>query len=222
MTRELKPWADGPFEVLLHAEMHYLSGDDLGRRLAMIGFDNAIELAIATYLNLHPIQRGGQNYKKEDVEKWNSNYHTKVEFFFVECESRDVIARAKQDEIVWFHEVRNGQYHEGGATVPNQRALSGVRKAALEVFSVLFEEEDVVLLLEEHVAMMSPLPSPPRTEAHDRLIDQTYDIVEVCGQLAYASEVLYALDPDRYHEVALELETNGNAITALNEEEQGS
>ena len=163
MTSQLKPWAYGPFDILLHAEKHYLSGEDIGRRISMIGFDNAIELAITTYLNLHPIQRGGRTYKNDDVEKWNSNYHTKVEFFFAECVTRGVVASAKQDEVVWFHEVRNGQYHLGGATVPNQRVLNGVREAALEVFSVLFEEDAAVSLLEEHIAMMNPSTLPPRT-----------------------------------------------------------
>ena len=218
MTRQLKPWAYGPFEILLHAEKHYLSGEDIGRRLSMIGFDNAIELAITTYLNLHPMQRGGRTYKNDDMEKWNNNYHTKVEFFFLECQSRGVVASAKQDEVVWFHEVRNGQYHVGGATVPDQRVLNGVRAAALEVFSVLFEEKDAVSLVEEHIAMMKPSTSAPRTDAHDRLIDLEHDMVEVCGRVEYASEVLYALDPERYREVALELETS---VDAPNEEREG-
>jgi len=46
----LTPWALGPFEIILHAEMHYRDGDDLDRRIAIVGFDNAIELAIHTYL----------------------------------------------------------------------------------------------------------------------------------------------------------------------------
>ena len=218
MTLQLKPWAYGPFEILLHAERHYLSGEDIDRRLSMIGFDNAIELAITTYLSLHPIQRGGQTYKNEDVEKWSNNYHTKADFFFLECKSRGVVPNAKQDEVVWFHAVRNGQYHAGGSTVPNQRVLSGVRAVALEVFSVLFDQKDASLLLEEHIAMMSPSPSPPRTDAHDRLIDQAHDMIGVCGRVEYASELLYALDPARYREVALELETS---VDAPNEEREG-
>ena len=174
MTLQLKPWAYGPFEILLHAERHYLSGEDIDRRLCMIGFDNAIELAITTYLNLHPIQRAGRTYENENVEKWSNNYHTKAEFFFLECKSRGVVPNAKQDEVVWFHAVRNGQYHVGGATVPDQRVLSGVRAVALEVFSVLFDEKDASLLLEEHIAMMSSSPSPPRTAVHDRLIDHIH------------------------------------------------
>ena len=219
MTRELKPWAYGPFEILLHAETHYVSGEDLGRRISMIGFDNAIELAITTYLNLHSIQRGGRTYENDDVKKWSNNYHTKAEFFFLECKSRGVVPSAKQDEVVWFHEVRNEQYHVGGATVPQQRVLDGVRAAALEVFSVLFEEKDTLLLLEEHIAMLSPSLPPPRTDAHDRMIDHEHDMIEVCGRMEYASEVLHALDPDRYREVALELETS---VNAPNEEGPGS
>ena len=219
MTRELKLWAYGPFEILLHAETHYLSGEDIDRRLSLIGFDNAIELAITTYLNLHPIQRGERSYEKKDVEQWKRDYHTKVKFFFVvECSARGVVPNAKQEEVVWFHEARNEQYHVGGASVPDQRVLTGVRAAALEVFSVLFDERDVSLLLEEHIAMMSPPPPPPRSDLHDRLIDRKFDMIEVCGQGEYASEVLYVLDPDRYRELALELETG---VDAPNEEREG-
>ena len=35
----LTPWAHGPFEIILHAEMHYRDGDDLDRRIAIVGFD---------------------------------------------------------------------------------------------------------------------------------------------------------------------------------------
>jgi hypothetical protein len=218
MTRQLKPWAYGPFEVLLHAELHYRSGEDLDRRIAMIGFDNAIEVAITTYLNLHPMQRGTRTYKKDNVEKWLDNYHTKVGFFFIECASRSITLAAKQDEIIWFHEVRNGQYHVGGATVPQRRELDGARAAALEVFSVLFDEPDASSLLKEHIAEMSPPPSPPRSGEHDRLIDNEHGMIDVCGQPEYTSAVLYALDPGRYRDVALELQSN----SALSKDEEGT
>lgn len=210
MTQQLKPWAYGPFEILLHAEMHYLAGEDLDRRLSVVGFDNAIELAITTYLSLHPIQRGGITYKNIDVDNWTSDYHSKVGFFFIECESRNIAVIAKQDEVVWFHNVRNEQYHIGGPTVPQQRVLDGIRAAALEVFSILFDEQDTSLLLEEHIAMMRASPYAPRTDAHDRLIDHAHDMIEVCGRAEYASDVLYALDPEWYREVALELEISVN------------
>jgi len=209
MIRPLKPWAYGPFEVLLHAELHYRDGDDLDRRMSMISFDNAIEVAVTTYLKLHPLQRGNRTYPTADVDKWLNNYHTKVDFFFRECSTRGMTVVAQHDEIIWFHDVRNGQYHIGGATVPQRRELDGVRAAALEVFSVLFEEPDMDGLLDAYIAARSSAPPPPRTDEHDKIIDATHGMVEVCGEMEYTSEVLYSLDPVRYREVALELLGNG-------------
>jgi hypothetical protein len=217
MTRQLKPWAYGPFEILLHAETHYRAGDDRDRRIALIGFDNAIEVAITTYLGLHPMQRGNRSYSRNSVETWLNNYHTKVEFFFAECSTRAIAAVAKYDEMIWFHDVRNGQYHVGGATVPQRRELDGVRSAALEVFSVLFDEPDVLTMLDEHLAALNPPPPPPRDDRHSRVIDNEYGMIVVCGQPEYHSDILYALDPNRYREMALELYAADNLLN--NEED---
>ena len=80
----LQPWAIGPFELILHAEEHLRKGEDFDRRIALISFDNSIEVSITTYLSLHPIHRGNRSYKREDVERWLHNYHTKLEF--LDCE----------------------------------------------------------------------------------------------------------------------------------------
>ena len=200
----LKPWAYGPFEVLMHAEMHYRKFEDLDRRIAMIGFDNAIEVSITTYVGLHPIQRGDREYTKAAVDSCLKNFHTKVDFFLEECRRRSISPVSKKDEIVWFHDVRNGQYHNGGAAIPQRRELDGVRAAAIEVFGVLFDELDVLAALEEHLAAMAS-PLPPRTDEHDRLIDNAYPMIDVCGQPEYVSDVLYGLDPNRYRDTALEL-----------------
>jgi hypothetical protein len=206
MIPQLKPWAYSPFEVLLHAELHYRVGEDFDRRIAMIGFDNAIEVAITTYLTLNPIQWSNRQYAKPDVEKWLYNYHTKIDFFFVECGSRSIAVIGKKDEIIWFHDVRNGQYHVGGATVPQRRELDGCRAVALEVFSVLFDTPNVEPLLDAHVAARNPVPPPPRNESHDKLIDDEYGLIELCGESQYSSDLIYALDPNRYRELALELQ----------------
>jgi len=216
----LKPWAYGPFEVLMHAEMHYRKFEDLDRRIAMIGFDNAIEVAITTYVALHPIQRGDREYPRAAVEGCLRNFHTKVDFFLEECERRSINPGAKKDEIVWFHEVRNGQYHSGGAAIPQRRELDGVRAAAIEVFGVLFEQMDVLAALEEHIAAIAPSP-PPRKDEHDRLIDNAFPMIDVCGQPEYVSDVLYALDANRYREIALELGENAEPRTELNGREEG-
>lgn len=216
--RTLKPWAYGPFEILLHAETHYQVGEDYDRRIALIGFDNAIEVTITTYLNLHPMQRGNRQYKREDVDKWIVNYHTKIEFLVAECAARGVTMAAKQEEIIWYHEVRNGQYHVGGAAIPQRRELDGARAAALEVFGILFDETDVEELVKEHLAASSPATPPARNDEHDTIIDAEHGMIEVCGRTMYSSDVLYAVDPELYRETALQLsakaEPNGKEASA--------
>ena len=90
----LRPWAYGPFELIVHAENHLRDGGDFDRRMALISFDNSIEISITTYLNLNPIQRDGVQYKRENVNRWLENYHSKLDFFFDELKRRSLPTRA--------------------------------------------------------------------------------------------------------------------------------
>lgn len=201
----LKPWAYGPFELIVHAEMHRRAGADFDRRIALISFDNAIEVAITTYLSLHPIQRGNRQYQKIDIEKWLDNYHTKVDFFLDEASKRGINIVCPKDEIVWFHDVRNGQYHGGSATIPQELELQGIRKVACWVFSTLFDIPDIDRIIESYIAEKTNSNLPQRIEKYDRLIDAEYDVIQVGDQLYYASEVLFLVDPVNYSEVGKEL-----------------
>jgi hypothetical protein len=40
------PWASGPGEILRHAKALLRTDSDINRRLAMISFDNAVELML--------------------------------------------------------------------------------------------------------------------------------------------------------------------------------
>src|SRR2546425_12049768 len=117
----LTPWSYGPFELLLHAEMHLRNGDDFDRRIAMISFDNAIEVAVTTYLSLHPLQRQNRTYQNGDIERWLQNYHTKLDFLEAEINTRGLAMPCTRADIVWYHDVRNGQYHGKGASIPRTR-----------------------------------------------------------------------------------------------------
>lgn len=214
----LTPWALGPFELLVHAEMHFLAGDDFDRRIAIVGFDNAIEVAIHTYLNLHPIQRGNQVFKKEDVEKWLGNYHTKVDFFIGEVTTRKLTIECDKATFVWYHEVRNGQYHVGGATIPQARELEGIRRAAFWVFSVLFDVQDVKVLVDAHITRGGD-DLPKRTGEHDRLIDDEFGVVTVAGRRMYTSEIVHGVDPVLYSELATDLANRDASNAAMNSSE---
>ena len=212
----LTPWALGPFEILLHAEGHYRGGEDFDRRIAIVGFDNAIELAIHTHLTLHPIQRQGRSYPKTDVDKWLGNFYTKVQFFADEAKQRGHPEVCDVANFVWYHEVRNGQYHAGGATVPQARELEGIRKAAIWVFSVLFDVGDVEALFEQYLSVRSGDDLPSRNDADDRLIDNEYGMVQLIGKPYYSSEVLYNFDPVLYSETAGDIRKRNKSNEEMN------
>lgn len=213
----LPPWALGPFELILHAEMHFRNGEDFDRRIAIVGYDNAIEVAIHTYLSLHPIQRQNRSYAKANVEKWLENFHTKLDFFEIEVTGRGLLVQCKKAEFVWYHEVRNGQYHAGGATIPQERELEGIRKAALWVFGTLFDTPDVDALLEEYLNRRSGTDLPARSDEEDRLIDLEYGVVKLAGKNCYTSELLHAYDAVLYSELANDLRKRDQANIEMNE-----
>jgi len=160
--QEFKPWAARPFELIYHAEIHYRRGSDYDRRLALISFDNSIEISITTYLSLNPIQRGNREYQRKDVEKWENNYHSKIDFFALEIQNRGLPEYKDKAEIVWYHDQRNEHYHGGGFSVPEQGTLDGIREIALWVFSVLFETADVKTKLEAAISKSEKgIPSIP-------------------------------------------------------------
>jgi hypothetical protein len=197
----LKPWADGPFELILHAELHLQSRNDFDRRIALISFDNAIEVAITTYLTLDPIQRQNKTYPRADVDKWLNNYHSKLDFLFDEIAKRGLSITCDKGEIVWCHKVRNDQYHGGGPTVPRERELRDIRKTALEIFSILFDVSDVENLLKIRVAELTEDTFPKRSSEADKLIDERFGVVRVAGMTYYTSELLYGVDPFAYGNV---------------------
>ncbi|WP_281184447.1 hypothetical protein [Trichlorobacter lovleyi] len=158
----LKPWAERPFELINHAEIHFRRESDYDRRLAIISFDNSIEVSITTYLTLHPSQRGNRSYENKMVEQWLHNFHSKSDFFLLENKNRGLPEYTEKGEIVWYHEQRNECYHGGGFSVPTKKTLEGIRKLALWVFSVLYDTTDVESMLEMAIINRNKvLPSIP-------------------------------------------------------------
>lgn len=210
----LKPWALGPFELIVHAEMHHRDGEDFGRRMSLISFDNAIEVSITTYLTLNPIQRNGAQYPRDDVSNWLKNYHTKLDFFFNELQRRSLPEEIEKSVIVWYHDHRNEQYHGGTRGVPGIRDLDEIRQAALWVFSVLFDVPEVEQTLNEHIEqrLLDSGNWRDRDPGLDRLIDAEYGTIDLAGRPYYTSESLFATDPAAYREVGSELQSK-NANT---------
>jgi len=211
----LPPWAHGPFELLVHAEGHLIDGDDFDRRVALISFDDAIEVAITTYLTLHPIQRGNRTYPKADVDTWLSNFHSKLEFLEAELVARGQTWEVERSHIAWVHGHRNEQYHGGQKGTPEKNVLALVRMAALWIFSVLFEVPEVQKRLAQAIAGKSPPAPPQRHVKFDRAIDKEFGMVDVCEQSYYASELLFSVDCDAYRDVGMRLSASDAPAEAL-------
>ncbi len=149
----LEPWIYSLLELMKHAEEHRQANGEFDKRIALIGYDNAIEVSISTYLQLHPTQREGASYPNELVNKWLANYHSLLDFFFDEfmktLGQKPPIAK---QNVIYYHKLRNDLYHEGKSFVPTERDIENARKAALYIFSTLFKVKG-----EELIQTLSPL-----------------------------------------------------------------
>jgi hypothetical protein len=194
----IRPWAKGPFELLLHAEGHLRNGDDFDRRIALISFDNAIEVAITTYLSLTPIQRGNRQYQRAQVEQWLNNYHTKLDFLECECTNRTLDLGIDRASVIWAHDHRNEQYHGGNKGTPEIEVLRIIRESALWIFGFLFDVYSPEEELEREMLARRPATPPERERRFDVAIDGKYGMIEVCEEEYYASELLFSVDPVAY------------------------
>jgi len=198
----IKPWAVGPVEMLYHAETHFLKGEDFDRRIALISFDNAIEVAITTYLALHPIQREQRQYQRNDIETWQRNYHTKLDFFYQEVGTRNLPELVEKADIIFYHQNRNDQYHNGGAGVPELHKLEGIRQASIWICSTLFDVTDTETILREKVEAARREESPHIRELEkDRAIDSEHGMADIAGISYYTSEILFNVDYQAYKEI---------------------
>jgi hypothetical protein len=217
MIYPLKPWTRGAFELIAHAEQHFRVGSDFDRRVALVGFDNAIEVVISTYLDLHPGQRGGRQYRKEDVTNWLANYHAKVEFLEKEARERGANLKVPCDEVVYFHKIRNSQYHTGGAGVPEAECLTKLRAAALDIFGLLFEVETTEDVLRDWLYETAPASASTvqRNAIADYLIDDGAEPTVIAGEPYAVSEALRAVDPGAYRAVLASIAESRDILKAI-------
>lgn len=159
---DLKPWMRGPFELIRHADGHLRDKGDTDRRIALIGFDNAIEVSVDVFLRLHPKLRGGLEIARAEVEAAQRNYHTKIEFLDKHVQAKQISLSIRVDEIVWFHQLRNELYHSGNGMVPEEHVIHAARGAALAVFEALFAQNISRLLPEGGVSKPASVVGLPK------------------------------------------------------------
>jgi hypothetical protein len=100
--------------------------------------------------------------------------------------------------------LRNEQYHEGSPTSPNWSHLEQLGKAAKWIFATLFDIEDIDSLIEAYVLRLAPA-RPARLPLFDKVINDAFGDYQLGGGTYTASELLHAIDPDAYRNLAQEL-----------------
>jgi hypothetical protein len=132
------PWALGPLELLRHADGHLVNGSDTDRRIALIGFDQVIEICIEAFIRLHPKVRGGVEIPRQEQESSLRTFHSKIEFLERYLTDKKKDLGVSYETIVWYHQLRNELYHSGNGVVPAEYVVHGAREAALRVFTAIF------------------------------------------------------------------------------------
>lgn len=203
-STKLNPWEVKAYELIYHAEIHYRRGSDYDRRLALISFDNAIEVSIVIYLSLNPKLRGDKDYPKKSVRDWLRNYHTKLDFFFGEIEQRELPIYHDKESVIWYHEQRNKQYHEGGSGVPDLATLKNIRGAAIWFFSILFEFSDVESYLDSDIEDEQPTkPTIPDEYVVPESSDLQFELDTEQGQALSATAIVGGWDENNPEDVEI-------------------
>ena len=133
----LRPWTSGPKELLQHAVDHLTNGTAFDCRIAMISVDNAVELAIRTYLGLPKRVRGSEGPTRSQLEEKSRSFPDLLDL--LERFAADKLDGLSLGDLEGYHRLRNALYHDGnGVTVDPvhvETATSRLRECCCETCS---------------------------------------------------------------------------------------
>jgi len=128
------PWLSGCYELLEHGIEHFLNDTEFDRRLAMISIDNALELAVKTYIsrNLRVL-----NIKRKDYNNIKRDFSKLLSLILKVAPSK--ITEQELSSIEHNHELRNNLYHEGIGISVNKEIVKSYSEEAISLISKLYE-----------------------------------------------------------------------------------
>ena len=135
----VKPWIDGPKELLEHALIHYEKDSPFDYRIAFISIDNAVELMIKTYLGLPKRVTGLTNLSRNDLEKASNSFPKLLDLLEIHCS--DKIHGIELENLEWYHRLRNQLYHSGNGISIEDRRIAEYLEISKLLFFNLFEEK---------------------------------------------------------------------------------
>ncbi len=128
------PWLSGCYELLEHGIEHFLNDTEFDRRLAMISIDNALELAVKTYIsrNLRVL-----NIKRKDYNNIKRDFSKLLSFILRVVPNK--VSEQELSSIEHNHELRNNLYHEGIGISVNKEIVKSYTEEAISLISKLYE-----------------------------------------------------------------------------------
>lgn len=130
----LNPWVKGFYELLEHGIDHFLNETEFDRRLAMINIDNALELAIKTYIsqNLRVF-----NIKHKDFNNIKKDFSKLLDMLLKIAP--DKISDNELSGFEHYHSLRNNLYHEGIGISVDKNIVKEYGEKVIRITSNLFE-----------------------------------------------------------------------------------
>jgi hypothetical protein len=159
-------WAHGPCEAWAFA-VRLASGGDRDKRMAMLIVDNAVELALKAYLNLHHGQRGGPTVRLDPDPTF-----VKLLDGFEQCFA-EWPSGLRRADLLWHHEVRNLLHHRGNGLTPDERQLRNYVAVTEALLRFLFGDDPVNEALQgEELLFLSAAAATAETPAIAVEIDE--------------------------------------------------
>ena len=130
-----KPWTSGPKELLDPARSHLGSRAAFDFRIAMISIDNAVELAIRTFLGLPKRVRGSDGPSRRELEA-AIGFPDLLDL--LEKYGEDKLTGVELGDIEWYHRLRNTLYHDGNGVTVDPEKVDAYNQIAHVLFENLF------------------------------------------------------------------------------------
>lgn len=144
-----KTWTSGAIELLDHASGHIPLETAFDKRIAFISIDNAVEIAIKTYLKLPKQFFGTDAPSRKEFDDCNNGFTNYLLLLTKYAEQK--LIGIEPGDIEHYHRLRNTLYHDGTGLSVDQKHLDAyfvLAKLLLKrLFNIDFQE------VEEHVSL---------------------------------------------------------------------
>lgn len=179
MTASEHPWVSGPAEILRHGLSLLVEDSDTNRRLAMIAIDNAVELAIKTYLGL-PTRITGLAISRKELEEAQESFPKLLTL--LESKSPNKLNGVSLGDIEWYHRLRNQLYHQGNGLTVERAKVEIYSQLARLLFKNLFEtdvvraprtQERLGTFLEQWIRIEKAISALTAPDSHKHAVAET-------------------------------------------------